>query len=283
MRRDAGIKRRFFRVLQSQKCLWRSQNMTASSPSTQTPTESTVNAGKHCIECGYALQVLHEPRCPECGRRFNPADPATMITARRGVRLARRFLRPPRFGSFFLVSVAAAGSLCGASAPGWYLPLLGWSMLLWLIVGLVWLVRVMLLGWASEHLGQIQAPEQLKRAWARSFAWVAGLFVTVCIAIMFSLPMKAAYWLSRPAMDRWAKQFMTAPEGTRAPECWIGLYPAYRINRELRGVRFDVDGAGIEDPFSAGRPGYMYAPDYDLGPYSDQEYEPMGGGWYRTP
>jgi predicted amidophosphoribosyltransferase len=28
-----------------------------------------------CIECGYPLDGLPEPRCPECGAAFDPADP----------------------------------------------------------------------------------------------------------------------------------------------------------------------------------------------------------------
>ena len=31
-----------------------------------------------CKECGYALRALTLPRCPECGRPFDPADPETM-------------------------------------------------------------------------------------------------------------------------------------------------------------------------------------------------------------
>jgi len=29
---------------------------------------------KYCLGCWYALDGLSEPRCPECGRRFDPAD-----------------------------------------------------------------------------------------------------------------------------------------------------------------------------------------------------------------
>jgi hypothetical protein len=30
--------------------------------------------GGQCVRCGYALRGLTEPRCPECGTPFNPAD-----------------------------------------------------------------------------------------------------------------------------------------------------------------------------------------------------------------
>ncbi len=35
---------------------------------------------KRCLTCGYILDHLPEPRCPECGRAFNPADAATCFT-----------------------------------------------------------------------------------------------------------------------------------------------------------------------------------------------------------
>jgi hypothetical protein len=32
---------------------------------------------KRCLACGYILDHLPEPRCPECGRPFDPGDPTT--------------------------------------------------------------------------------------------------------------------------------------------------------------------------------------------------------------
>src|SRR3954471_8848655 len=30
-----------------------------------------------CLECNYVLRGLPEPRCPECGRYFDPTDPSS--------------------------------------------------------------------------------------------------------------------------------------------------------------------------------------------------------------
>jgi hypothetical protein len=32
---------------------------------------------RFCLDCGYSLRGLLDPRCPECGRVFDPADPKT--------------------------------------------------------------------------------------------------------------------------------------------------------------------------------------------------------------
>lgn len=34
-----------------------------------------------CRGCGYRLEELREPRCPECGAAFDPADPSTFRVA----------------------------------------------------------------------------------------------------------------------------------------------------------------------------------------------------------
>jgi len=35
------------------------------------------DADRYCLECGYNLRGLHEPRCPECGGWFDPERPTT--------------------------------------------------------------------------------------------------------------------------------------------------------------------------------------------------------------
>src|SRR5688572_29773851 len=42
------------------------------------PLPLAVPAGARCIVCGYALEALCQPRCPECGGGFDPSRPFTM-------------------------------------------------------------------------------------------------------------------------------------------------------------------------------------------------------------
>ena len=44
---------------------------------------------KRCLGCGYILDGLPEPRCPECGRGFDPKDDTTYFV---GLRSGRSFL-----------------------------------------------------------------------------------------------------------------------------------------------------------------------------------------------
>ncbi len=52
-------------------------------PAMDAPTSDNMPLGRladagRCRECGYLLRGLTEPRCPECGRPFDPEDPSTM-------------------------------------------------------------------------------------------------------------------------------------------------------------------------------------------------------------
>ncbi len=47
-------------------------------PPLQNLSLSALTDAGRCKECGYPLRALKVPRCPECGRGFDPADPDTM-------------------------------------------------------------------------------------------------------------------------------------------------------------------------------------------------------------
>ena len=48
----------------------------------------------HCLGCDYSLRGLIDPRCPECGRPFDPADPDSFRTPGFLPRLRRRLKLP---------------------------------------------------------------------------------------------------------------------------------------------------------------------------------------------
>lgn len=67
-------------------------------------------ADGYCRRCGYALQGLPEPRCPECGQPFDPTDGRTF--ARRKPSIARRRIgRAAKVG--VLLALVVAGWMAG--------------------------------------------------------------------------------------------------------------------------------------------------------------------------
>ena len=68
-----------------------------------------------CIGCGYRLNDLPDPRCPECGRVFDPASPKSFTTRRR-----RPFARLRRAAVYLLplfVVYSWLWAQFGADAP----------------------------------------------------------------------------------------------------------------------------------------------------------------------
>jgi hypothetical protein len=94
---------------------------------------------KRCLNCGYILEYLPEPRCPECGRGFDPDDARTYhLPNSRGGRVlvfvsmasalatipaiaflvVEEWLRVPRAIPGLLGFVALAGAVCSLIAIG---------------------------------------------------------------------------------------------------------------------------------------------------------------------
>src|SRR5436309_4826849 len=71
-----------------------------------------------CLGCGYALRGLPTPRCPECGREFDPMDPATMNMGRELSALAKWVLGPVHWPVNLMTWAAMLFALWTARLPG---------------------------------------------------------------------------------------------------------------------------------------------------------------------
>ena len=47
---------------------------------------------RYCLGCGYIIDNLPEPRCPECSRPFDLSDPSTFTYEQQGAKKTRRIL-----------------------------------------------------------------------------------------------------------------------------------------------------------------------------------------------
>lgn len=84
----------------------------------------------YCYGCGYTLMALAEPRCPECGRPFDPRTPSTFASSRssfqvrRAVRLLLRAAVPVlvvgiAYVGCYYAFVRLEGPGGGTGAPPW--------------------------------------------------------------------------------------------------------------------------------------------------------------------
>jgi hypothetical protein len=226
-----------------------------------------------CLDCGYALFGLPTPRCPECGREFDPMNPATMNMGRELSELAKWVLGPLRWPVNLMTWGALAYALWEARLPGeqiatsssWYLLVaLG---VFWLSWPLVRMVAARKYGWPHSLLMRGQ-----KLRIAVGICLLAG---AVCISR--GLPLRAALHVSLPAMEKLADDTIRA-EQPYQDDRRVGVFYARRIKQiPGGGMRFTV-----EESKRTYRSGFIYLPNTDpkrVG-WTNRSYRYLGGHWW---
>lgn len=209
-----------------------------------------------CPGCGYPLKHLLEPRCPECGLPFDPDSPGSYTRQENPAGIEPWTGRPVGWPTHALGFAAFLLTLISFSAPGLYVRLFICAVLLWILVGLVWMVRLILMSRVTRRDGAVYEPGRIRTGPWLVLPCLAMLCVVLCYA---DLPFRVAFWISRPAIEQLSRQAASLPPRTALPDRWIGVYPATSIQAIPNGVQFLVRGAGFLDKFgiahsAAGRP-----------------------------
>jgi hypothetical protein len=231
------------------------------------------DSNARCLSCGYLLRGLTENRCPECGRPFDPNDPRTVNLGRQVGPVARLWLRPPGWPLNVMCAFWMCVVLWGNTSPGGYFGLQLFGISFGLLVGGVWLLRFVV-AWilAAKH------HQPTFRPWRASLRWAVMplLIAIVASSVWTHTPARLCFWISRPCMDRLARQVMSAPATAPRP-AWVGLYPIQDARVVPGGMRFIVRGAGFMD-----RAGFAFSPSGpppNLG--GEDCYTPIRDGWYE--
>lgn len=214
-----------------------------------------------CWECGYSLRGLPAPRCPECGRVFDPADETTMNMGTE-VGPARRWLmRPPGWPMHVLTAGAVLVSLWACAAPlarggltdvlaelmthfrlYWYWREVGNMMAdiglaqcrfliaatIWLVVGVIWVARRLARGITVKWLSKQKAATfAYWRRWLVT-PMVFGLTVLICRS---NFPVWAGFWVSKPWLEQGVRDARSAGHVLGRNDLqlhlrWLGIYPA---------------------------------------------------------
>jgi hypothetical protein len=192
-----------------------------------------------CWECGYLLRGLPTPRCPECGRRFDPADETSMNMGGDVSASKKWIMRPPGWPLHLLTGVALLISLWACVMPsrdGAFVDLIAdifvtryglrrlpWGTMfrlenpiqrflagfcLWSLIAVIWMARRIARGITVKRLSKRRAaPFAYWRRWLVT-PIIFGLTVLVCRT---RLPTYAGFWLSKPWLDLAALQAKANP------------------------------------------------------------------------
>jgi len=88
-----------------------------------------------CIDCGYSLRGLITPRCPECGRAFDPDNAFSMNVGRKLSEIQKWILKSDGRITVSLAWIAFAASLLAGMGGRRFS--IGVAVELWLIVYLL--------------------------------------------------------------------------------------------------------------------------------------------------
>jgi hypothetical protein len=232
-----------------------------------------------CLGCRYALRGLPKPVCPECGRSFDPHDPASYADGGRPPRWWR-WARPPSNVHILICAMGTLFLMNGFSLPGGVMSTLGGlGCFLLPLIPLLGLALIMdyCVRWLLSRRARVRAALDEARA-SPGAAW-RWFILPTCLTIVLSAaitdwPLFLRFQLSRNAFEDVVR---TVPLGTTrgfAP-CWVGLYYVRSIARDSSGdVGFEVGTAWWNTV------GFQYgtaqAPVFDRVVFS----RPLAQNWY---
>jgi len=223
-----------------------------------------------CLDCNYALHGLPNPRCPECGREFDPADPQTMNMGRPLTAMKLWILGPIHWHVTLLTWAAMAFALWFARLPGGKVRN---SPALWILIAMggLWLAWPIVRRIVGRRCGW---PQSLLLRGQKQRIIVGFVLLLAAVGVWYRVPLKLAMWISRPAMDRMAKELIDSKQ-PYGEDRWVGVYKARRVKAVPGGMRFTV-----EDSDRTYRAGFIYLPDVDPKKSTWRSYYSLGDGWW---
>lgn len=227
--------------------------------------------GGLCLDCNYPLQGLPAPRCPECGRGFDPADETTFNPGRSVPRSAAWAVGPISWPVYLIAMLGCGVTLWRARLPGivysWKSPV----MIGWVCLALLWL------GWPLVRRAVLRRygwPVVVIKPMGRRH-WIVPLVMAAMVA-MTSLrsPKHAAFRASRSAMDELAAEVMANPK-LKFENRWVGLFRAKNVRAIPGGMKFTAEDDDVQ--FKAG---FVYLPKVNPKKVAWRTYQYIGDGWW---
>jgi hypothetical protein len=209
-----------------------------------------------CWDCNYSLQGLAEPRCPECGRPFDLANPGSFNQGKALGPVARRLLRSAPWYGWLIRTYCCIAIVIAA-----ILPMDRWTavrcfFVFWILLGIPYFVRRILRLAAIRQHDQPAASSRVDDAMTRR---VGRWTLWTALALFAQLPLYLAFAVSAPplqnlAEQRYEKMPFPAVNGMPLARRQYGLFRVARVWVEPSGVDLRLWWNGYDAP------GLRYAP-----------------------
>ena len=226
---------------------------------------------RYCLGCDYGLKGLPENRCPECGREFDPENPATFEHTSTGANITRFLSKPPGWPINIAAILATILGVEGNLYPGGVSSVQACINLAWVGISMIFVFRLAM-------FVSVRWSHQNKRSLSTTrLRWlIAPGCLLLCVGLIITeAPARVFFLVNKPALNRFAQQVTTLSPATRLPDQQIGSYPATSIETFPGGFRFLVKGAGLMH-----KCGFAYS---TQGPPPGGEYDryyPLNDHWY---
>ena len=197
----------------------------------------------HCLDCGYRLDHIPSTRCPECGRTFDPADPATTSSTRAWRQIERWSLGPSRI----LRPLVLIGTWIGIIASILLTGSRGISLLvlclIFTFISVAYLPKKVI-RWFTVRLHGM--PRELLKVDRRTIWKCRRAFLIAGLLIVLRLPFLACFFASLPFLQRSALyEYEVAPATSERPtNTFIGLFPVQEVDVHYGGVSYHIYGGG---------------------------------------
>ena len=237
-----------------------------------------------CLGCDYDLSRLTTPRCPECGRAFDPRDPASFHGGRPMPDWARWWLRPIGWPTFVITAVLALAASPLLTDPATYylfIPFCVFAPATLFAVG--WsLFRLFVRESLVTRYGR-RAPTAAG-GWRRWLA-LGALVAAVQLSAVFALPLRASFV---PFAGQYERLRQDVEAGRVAPltpvriggrtVCGEGSLAGYA---GLFVVYTDCAAGQRPNVFPASGSGFLHVPDGTPFPgYNQGGDGHLWGNWY---
>lgn len=171
---------------------------------------ATNRATPTCLTCHYALTGVPTPRCPECGRPFDPADPSTFGPRRSVVRLALRHAAPHPAWNVTCCILAGLAALC-LTPPGGYRG--DGALFVFTLVpsalGLLWSFSIALS--FVMQLIHLARGQSLKRRPLKSWLIIPLAIILCGINVATGASWHARWFISKPFLQDAANRMIADP------------------------------------------------------------------------
>jgi hypothetical protein len=172
-----------------------------------------------CIDCDFDLERISEPRCPECGRGFDPQDGGTFIGPGH-TRFSRRLAQAPGWPMFVLAAAGAILLLDAGIGPGVSIGRELMAVLVCIGFGLLFLIRLIACLFIRTVLPALRSPAgaMVLLRWLAPPAIVGLAFLLVGLDV----PRAVAFALDRGVLEAFAQGAPVQPGAWRPIRTWSG-------------------------------------------------------------